>query len=178
MRSNALTKGQRDWAAIADEVLNARFPVAAKRSGGSTPTVARFRERSERFPTGKDAYIWLVEQFLEYRPSVMDEYVALHRGAESTGSRFSRDPLTLFPLGSVRAGDAAYFARLTDGWFADTNLNHRDKFATLMQLAYLCKIDFPGDWTFDVEGATDELKEQQALVLRAKELLSRLLNAK
>jgi|GEM_PF-4784282 len=179
MRANALAKGNRELAAIADEVLLERFPsTTARRTGGSTPTLARFRERSERFQTGKDAYIWLIKEFLAFRSTVLDEYAALHRKAKSTGSRFSKDPNALFPPDSPRAGDSAYFTDLDGGWFADTNLNHRDKFVALMQLAYLCKLDFPNDWTFDVEGATDELKKQQALVLKAKEILRRLLDAK
>ena len=54
LRANALAKGNREFAAIAAEVLNERFPGTAKKSGGATPTTAVFLGRTEHFASGKD----------------------------------------------------------------------------------------------------------------------------
>lgn len=175
MKANALAKGQIQFAHIAEEVLRERFPVRSKKGKGPTPTTAGFRGRSERFPTGKEAYLWLVEQFRFYRPNIFEEYETLHERAKSTGRRFARNPESLFPTDSKRAGDPAYYSELSGGWYADTNLNHEAKFAALMQLGYLAKLEYATDWSFGVEGGTKELADQQDSVIKAQELLKELL---
>jgi len=157
MKKNALTNGKPEFAAIANEVLLQRFPVKGRRSGGATPTTGTFRGRSEEFDSGKDAYLWLVEQCCRYRPDTLDKYVVLHAkaGARSKGRRFATNGNDLFPEGSRRRGDRAFYSKVSNGWFADTNLNHTDKFATLMQLSYVCGLEYEVDWDFRVTGATD-----------------------
>lgn len=178
MKSNAIAKGQTELARIADEVLHERFPVKTKRAGGPTPTTGVFRGRSETFPTGKEAYLWLVEQLRFYRPTIFEEYEALHKRAPSAGRRFARNPEALFPPRSKRAGDPSYYTALSGGWYADTNLNHEGKFATLMQLGYVANLEYATDWDFRVEGGTKELADQQKAVIRAKELLDEFLSSK
>lgn len=178
MKANAIAKGHTELAHIADEILRERFPIRSRKAMGSTPTTATFRGKSEIFPTGKDAYLWLVEQFRSFLPSVFEEYELLHTRARSHGRRFSKNPESLFPAGSKRAGDPSYYSALTGGWYADTNINHKDKFSALMQLGYVAKLEYPDDWSFRVEGGTKELAGQQELVIRGNELLNELLNFK
>ncbi len=92
--------------------------------------------------------------------------------------RFAPNPEALFPPGSNRAGNPAYYTKVVDSWYADTNLNHNDKFSALLQLGYLAKVEYPAEWTFEVQGGTTELREHQRAVVRAEELLNELLNAK
>ena len=178
MKANAIAKGETEFAHIAEEILRERFRIKTKKVTGPTPTRAIFRGRSEKFPTGKDAYLWLVEQFRYYHPSIFEEYGELHQRARSKGRRFARSPDTLFPPGSKRAGNPSHYSELSGGWFADTNINHQDKFSALLQLGHLAKLEYPNDWSFLVEGGTEELAEQQEMVIRANELLTELLNAK
>ncbi len=178
MKRNAIANGQTELAHIAEEVLRERFPLKTKRASGATPTTALFRGRYETFPTGKDAYLWLVEQFKSYCPSVFDQYETLHEHARSGGRRFARSPKSLFPPGSKRADDSSYFSSLSGGWYADTNINHQDKFSALLQLGYLAKLEYPADWAFRVEGSTQELADQQEMVIRANEMLNELLDSK
>lgn len=177
MKMNALAKGKPEFAAIADEVLLQRFPVKGRRSGGATPTTGAFRGRSEEFDSGKDAYLWLVEQFCRYRPDTLDKYVALHTkaGVRSRGCRFATNENDLFPEGSRRRGDPAFYSKVSTGWFADTNLNHTDKFATLMQLSYVCGLEYEVDWDFRVTGATEQLLEHQQVIVSARRSLDELL---
>ena len=178
MKANAIAKGEIEVAHIADTILRERFRIKTKKVSGPTPTRAIFRGRSEKFHTGKDAYLWLVEQFRYYHLSIFEEYEELHQRARSKGRRFARNPDTLFPPGSKRAGDPSHYSELSGGWFADTNINHQDKFSALLQLGHLAKLEYPNDWSFLVEGGTEELAEQQEMVIRANELLTELLNAK
>ena len=177
MKENALAKGNPEFAAIANEVLLRRFPIKSRRSGGATPTTGAFRGRSEEFDSGKDAYLWLVDQFCRYRLDALNRYVALHTkaGVRSKGCRFATNENDLFPEGSRRRGDRAFYSMVSNGWFADTNLNHSDKFATLMQLSYVCGLQYEVDWEFRVRGATEQLLEHQQAIVSARKALDELL---
>ena len=177
MKANAAAKGAVEYARIADEVLRERFPIKAKAGGGATPTVAKFQGRKEDFDSGKEAYLWLVEQFRRCKSDALDGYVALNRRGpvRAKGVRFAREPDELFPAGSSRRGNPAYYAKLGNGWYADTNLSHKDKFAALMQLSYVCGLEYETAWDFRVSGATAELLEHQEAVIHARKLLDELL---
>jgi hypothetical protein len=178
MKKNALANGKPEFAAIANEVLLQRFPAKGRRSGGATPTTATFRGRSEDLDSGKDAYLWLVEQFCAYRSDTLDKYVALHAkaGDRSKGRRFATNENALFPEGSRRRGDPAFYSKVSNGWYADTNLNHDDKFATLMQLSYVCGLEYEVDWDFRVKGATEQLLVHQQSIINARKALDELLS--
>jgi hypothetical protein len=177
MRRHALDKGEIECVALATEVLSARFPATTKRVGGATPTTARFLAETREFGSGKAAYLWLIAKFSAHCSDALDRYVGLHRRASShsNGCRFARNPLDLFPLGSRRRGDPAHYAKLESGWFADTNLNHYDKFAALMQISFGSNLEYTKHWDFRVTGETAKLRDHQKAVLRARVLLDELL---
>ena len=178
MKANALSRGETELAHIAEEILRERFPIRTKVPSGRTPTTAIFRGHKEQFESGKDAYLWLVQEFKIYRPTIFDEYEALHVRAKSAGRRYARSPESLFPAGSPRAGNPSYYAKLGEGWYADINANHQNKFSALVQLGHLANLEFPRDWNFRVEGGTQELADQQkhqAIILKAQEMLDELL---
>jgi hypothetical protein len=179
LKANALSKGKVEFAHIANDVLLARFPVKGRHGGGPTPTTATFRTHSKDFESGKEAYVWLIEQFCRDRQDALERYVGLHRrtGAISKGCRFARNPDDLFPRNSRRTGNPAHYVRLSSGWHADTNLSHRDKFACLVQVSHVCGLEYGTDWDFRVAGATEELLEHQATIALAQRLLKDLLTA-
>ena len=170
MRANALAKGEVELEHIAAEVLAERFPTHAMQRSGPTPTTASLLGRSETFSTGKEAYLWLLERFRQHQPSICEAYEHLRRKDRSAGTRVARSPALLFPAGSPRAGNQANYAALTGGWYADTNLNHQDKFLTLVRFAHLAKLEYPTDWDFRVEGGTTDLRKQQELVIQMREI--------
>ena len=179
MKANMLGKGEIEAAKLLSEVIVERFPVRTKSGGGRTPTVASFRGHAQEFDSGKDAYLWLAAQFQLFRPALFEDFQAFvsRRALPNSGTRFAQTPDELFPRGSNRAGNASYFAKLPGGWFADTNLNHQDKFATLLKLAYVAKLEYPTHWEFRPVGSTSKLREHQEAVVRARELLAELMRA-
>ena len=178
MRTHALEKNLNDFAHEVDIVLCARFPnKPTKKGGGKTPTTAVFRSQTEHFESGKDAYLWLVGQFCRFHKTILDEYDDLHTraGSRSRGKRFARNPLALFREASVRRGNPNFYAAVGDGWYADVNLNHDDKFAALLQLSHLSKLEYGQDFDFKVLGATEQLVKHQRLMIYARKLLDELL---
>lgn len=63
LKTNVLARAGTEAAKLLNDILLERFPVHAKSSSGATPTETKFLTRTEFFDSGKDAYIWLVEQF-------------------------------------------------------------------------------------------------------------------
>lgn len=179
MKVNALAKRNVEAAKLISEVILERFPVHTKVGSGRTPTAALFLGRAQEFDSGKEAYLWLVAQFHSFRPTVFTDFQALSRARSksNSGVRFAQESHHLFPSGSKRAGNASYFAELPGGWFADTNLNHQDKFATLLKLGYVSELEYPTQWEFRPVGGTTALREHQEAVVRAGELLAELLGA-
>ena len=171
MQRNALCKGEGALARLAAEVLAERFPSGATQRKGPTPTTAVLLGKSEDFATGKDAYVWLLEQFTRYRNTICEEYEALQLKDVKSAKRVARRPSQLFPPGSNRADNSANYSALSNGWVADTNLNHQDKFSVLIRFAYLVRLEYPTQWEFRVEGSTTQLRDQQEMVIRGNELL-------
>ncbi|WP_137719536.1 hypothetical protein [Methylobacillus flagellatus] len=176
MKDNALKKGEIEMARLAEEVLKERFPVVSRR-GGATPTAAVFRGDHKNFDSGKEAYLWLIKQHQAFDIKAIENYIALHKksGSKSKRCRFAQNPHDLYPKGSTRIDDTSQFSTLQGGWYVDTNLNHKDKFATLIQLSYVCGLEYPKDWDFVVTGGTEELQQYQKIVIRGNKLLDELL---
>jgi len=75
MRANALSKNKLEHVRVAEEILRERFSEKSQKHGGDrTPTTAVFRGQTAFFESGKEVYIWLVNQFCGYRKSVLSEY--------------------------------------------------------------------------------------------------------
>ncbi len=175
MKKNALAKGNREFAKIADEVLCERFPAKTKR-GGSTPTIATFGSESRSFDTGKDAYVWLIEQFYRHQKDVLDILIAQPR--KNKICHFAKNPDDLFPENSPHRGNSSHYVGLSCGWYAYTNLNHKDKFKELLSLSYVCKLEYGSNWELMVEGATDALLERQKGTKWAQEWLKDFMKSK
>ena len=175
MKFNALAKGRTDLAEVAHRLLDVLFPVHSHKGRGATPSHSTLRGHTEHFPTGKAGYGWLVEQFGLFKPSIFSEYEDFHWKRKSSGCRLARTPQGLFPQGSKRSQDSNNYAAVGGGWYADANLNHRDKFALLLQLGHLASLEYQTDWNFVIEGSTEELADLQRAVVRGKEILKELL---
>ena len=157
MRINALNKGEIELAHIAKIALDERFPGwdrSRKRSGGSVPTLARFREEQEWFPSAKEAYVWLMGRFIWDRPDILGgedwqrEFIAKGRSV----NYFAKDLKSLFHHSPHLADDPNKYTRLGDGWFADLNLSNRQKFQILCRFAAIAGYGFEKDWDWFVEG--------------------------
>ncbi len=161
---------------LVSEILLERFPIVARSKTGATPTSVRCRSQKEHFENGKQAYLWLLEQFRLYDQTVFERFVvARRRVSKSTGSRFAKSITELFPPGSSRAKVASFSAKLGGGWYTDVNLDHEAKFATLLAVSRLAKLGYPNDWDFQPKGSTDELRKHQEAVIRAEAIVAELL---
>lgn len=176
LKVNALAKGNREFASIAEEVLIERFPATSKKGGGATPTTAVFLGRNEDFPSGRDAYLWLIQRFREHHPNLLESQERWHQRAFRSVKRkyFAKSPEALFAPGSKLASQNGNYAELTEGWFANANLNHQQKFDILLRLAGICQLQYPDQWDFQVAGATRDLAEFQKQVKLGQALLKEL----
>ena len=114
---NVVARGNLDAAHMVYEVLPERFPVQSKSGNGATPTETIFRGRKESFATGKDAYLWLIEQFCTFQPLVLQEYIKLQSRSKSQarGKRFAQSVNALFPHGSNRVSTPSNHAEYLAG---------------------------------------------------------------
>jgi hypothetical protein len=176
LKVNALEKGNGEFASIAQEVLIERFPANSKKGGGATATTAIFLTRTEDFPSGKDAYLWLIQRFREHHPNLLESQERWHQRAFHGVKRmyFAKSQEALFPPGSKLPSQSGSYAQLTEGWFANINLNHQQKFDILLRLAGICQLQYPDQWDFQVTGATRNLAEFQKQVKLGQELLEEL----
>jgi hypothetical protein len=173
MLRNARERNNIEAAKVINDELHKRFPARARDGGGKTPTEVTCGGRTEHFDSGKDGYLWLVEQFRQIHPSLLTEFIEFTRvhASSKEGRRFAKDPNDLFPQNSTRRGDRRYFDRLTGGWYADINISHDDKFAILMTLAHICQLHYGTDWDFKPIGSSERLRKHQATVVRGRQLL-------
>lgn len=173
---NALAKGNKEFDAMAAEVLRERFPTAKRKSAGATPTTASIKGRVEQLASGKDAYIWLVERLRNHRPGLLSAYRERQSHSLNPGGRsyFATSVEALFPQGSTLAVTPGTCVELQEGWFANVNLNHAQKFDILLTLAAIAGLRYPDDWDFKVTGATESLSEKQASAVLSETLLREL----
>lgn len=178
LMANALAKGNREFAAIAAAVLSERFPGIAKKSGGATRTTAVCLGRTEHFASGKVAYIWLVQRLRDHHAGLLENQDRWHQRAFRGVTRkyFARSPTELFPPGSALSSQGGSYVQLPDGWYANVNLNHGQKFDILLRLAAVCQLQYVDHWDFQVTGATQDLASAQKQVLLGQQLLEELRN--
>lgn len=175
MFKNALGKELKEHAAVAKAELDRRFPswdrVSARR-GGAKETVGRFLGKQQHFKTSKEAYVWLVERFAQYNPRLFDEpskdtlYVALGKRRNYFGRTLAR----MFRGTPHLAENSSNYVRLSNGWYANVNLNNAQKLDVLMRLAALARLEYGDEWDFDVLDASDALMDRQSAILAAKAL--------
>ena len=115
LKANALSRGRKDFAHIAHDLLAELFPATTRKGGGATPSKVMFRERVQSFASGKEGYVWLVDQFGLHRKKLFTEYEAFHRKRKSSGCRLAQSPEGLFPVGSTRAEVASNYAAVVGG---------------------------------------------------------------
>ena len=160
MLSNALNKGEAEFAHIAKDELDRRFPgweCVRSRRGGSTPTIVGFRGSDHRFETAKEAYFWLIQRFTEAHPETFTtlnwETVFVAKGKRR--NYFGRDLEKMFHGSPHLADDPNNYQKLSNGWYVNLNLNNEEKFDILCKFAAVGKFDFGREWKWEVVGKSD-----------------------
>jgi hypothetical protein len=125
MRENAIRKGEREFARVAEDTLDKRFPgwnQVRSRRGRVTPTDVRFFAERRHFGTAKEAYVWLIERFVQHYPKPfvdLDwETIFLAKGPRAVF--FARSLGKLSGEKEHLADDPNKYQRLTNGWFANS----------------------------------------------------------
>jgi len=116
--------------------------------GKPQPTYARFREEAHDFPSQIEAYLFLMERFVDVRPSFLESEDHMSRVAIAgrAGKFFARTPIELWN-GSPHLAEDGHYAQLSNGWYASTNLSRGQKVTVLSRFAAFAQI--PGtDWEF------------------------------
>lgn len=147
-----------------EEALNRGCPgrntPQRPRRAGSRQTTAMFKGKSEGFDFAKDAYIWLIERFIRTDPTVFTSpdhrliRVAVGRGRYF----FARRAKALFPRSPHLADTQSNFHLLTNGWFANANLDNNQKFTILIRFGDTIGLMQGRDWGFQPDDPTEKLQ--------------------
>ena len=104
----------------------------------STPTTATFRETAMEFFSEQEAYVWMIEKFLNCEPKLFKN-TALNLKYLCHGARgaiyFSRSKLEL---------RKPYL--ISNGWYVELNLRNTQKIRNLGKLANAARLKYKIDW--------------------------------
>lgn len=176
---NCLDKQQLEFAYIAKQALNKRFPgwdKPAERKAGAVPTIARFRNETIEFPSQREAYGWLIERFIHVQPSVLQgphwetDFVAKGKGRRY----FAQSPHDLFSRKSKELIDnPGNFLHLSNGWYANMDLSSEQKLAVLTRFASIAKFG-EDEWTWTPIEKSQSLKNNEDKQARSEGLLKKM----
>lgn len=155
MMRNAIRKNEPEFARVAKEALDIRFPgwdSIRHRDSRATPTLVRFNSSEQEFSTAKEAYCWLIERFVETYPGPFNEinWETYFFGAGRTRMYFARDLKRMFRETTHLASDRNNFRRLSNGWYANLNLNNEQKWRILCKFAAVAKFSWEREWYWKV----------------------------
>lgn len=157
MRENALRANVIEHVRAAEHALDLRFPswrTIRSRRGGSKPTDVEFLGKKEHFDSEKEAYVWLIERFLQHYPKPFVELnwetVFVAKGPRALF--FAKSLRRLFGKKQHLAEDQNKYHRLTNGWYAKLVLSEPQKLGLLMKFATVAKLSFGADWDWDSRG--------------------------
>jgi hypothetical protein len=160
MLKNAIAKNAREFGAIVKVALDSRFPGWDKaKKGGATPTCVSFRGAAKSFPTAKEAYVWLIEQFVKTKPELFTnvnwETEFFAKGKQR--NYFGRAPERMFRHSPHLAEDRNNYERLVNGWYVNLNLSNAQKVDILFKFAAVAKLRHGDEWYWKVPGQEQPL---------------------
>lgn len=154
MRANALNQSAVEHVHLVEQVLEHSFPgwrTVRTRRGGSNPTEAMFMGNTRRFETQKEAYIWLMERFIQHYPTPFTQIdwqtVFVAKGARTL--YFARSLKNLFLTSPEHAADPCKYRRLTNGWYAKLVLSEHQKIELLEKFAAIAGLRMGRDWDWN-----------------------------
>jgi hypothetical protein len=171
MERRAQKNGDAELIRIVRAALDGRFPgrkTVRTKASGARPATARFHDIERRFPTSKEAYVWLLENFVRHSPTAL---AAPQVSRGRTRNYFDRDPKKLFPASPHLAENQSMHANVGNGWYANLNLSNPEKRDLLISIARAARIS---DWAFVVEHPSTGLSAKLELEARAERALDEL----
>lgn len=155
MLNNARRIGNAEYIDLAKKALDERFPswnMPTTRRGGARPTIVKFRDESREFPSGKDAYRYLIEKFISVYPDVFNniDWQTYYVGMGKKRLYFGQTLEKIFFGSPHLADEKNNYIKLSNGWYANVNLSNDQKFEILCKYAELAKLTFEDDWSWRV----------------------------
>lgn len=154
MRTNALSQSAVEHVHLVERALEHRFPgwrTVRTRRGGSNPTEAMFMGKTRRFETQKEAYVWLMERFIQYYPKPFEQIdrqtVFVAAGARTL--YFARSLKNLFGTSLADSAEPCKYHRLTNGWYAKVVLSEHQKIELLEKFAAVAGLRIGRDWDWN-----------------------------
>lgn len=158
----ALKVNERDLAFDIQEIIDERFgfkPAASDKHGSAS---ASFHAKEKSFDHAKDAYLWLIERFIEIKPDILVErswettgVIAVGRARGRAGkplrNYFAKSPEKLFPETPRLAEKRSNYAKLQNGWYANINLGNHEKLDILIRFGDVLHLAHETDWRFIVQ---------------------------
>lgn len=120
--------------------------------GADHPTARQtrcvFKGEEVFFDSEKEGYEWLLERMIEKKPGVFE--VPLFGRVVHTSRRtyFARTPEALYPGTPKLASDKNNYIQLSNGWFADVNMDSSRKLMKIASVAAMA--DVSSDWMWEV----------------------------
>ncbi len=175
MRENAIAKNALAHINLSERVLDARFPdwrSKTSRRGGSKPTTALFLKETRHFPTEKEAYVWLMERFVQHYPKPF-ETIDWETRFVAVGTRtiyFAKSLKNLVKTSPALASDPTKYHRLANGWYAKLVLSEKQKVDLLYKFGTVAGLLMGRHWDWNGRAAASPQ-------MTAEELLQQLESA-
>jgi len=158
MRANVLVKNDVAFVHAAEAALDKRFPTwrsVIARRGGSKPTDVEFLGHKEHCDSEKDAYIWLIERFVQHYPKPFQEldWETLFVAKGPRALYFAKSVRRLFGVDrDDLASDQNKWHRLDNGWYAKLLLSEAQKLTLLHKFGSVAHLRFGVDWDWNGQG--------------------------
>jgi len=158
MRQNAIAKNAIQHVHLAERALDARFPdwrAPSTRKGGSKPTEAMFQGEVRHCSSEKEAYVWLMERFIQHYPKPF-ETIDWETKFVAVGARtlyFAKSLKALFKTSPDLASDPNKYCRLSNGWYAKLVLSEKQKVELLMKFGTVSGLLMGRHWDWNQRAA-------------------------
>jgi hypothetical protein len=123
------------------------------------PATARFRDHTERFPSTRGAFVWLVREFVSAYPSKFENLRRIPGTAGRSRRYLASTPKDLFDPKSNLA-DYSNFVQVKQGIYLNVLLSNAQKLRILAQLAQYLQLRSPEDWMLEIESAAQRGQQE------------------
>lgn len=170
MRENALSKNAIEHIHAAEMALTQRYPnwrnVKSRRAGAKAIDV-EFLGQKQHCDSEKDAYIWLIERFIQHypKPFVVLDWETVFVAAGPRSLYFAKSLNRLFGESYERLAQKQHnWRRLSNGWYAKLVLNEKQKLGLLNKFSAVAQLRFGVDWDWNCEGRENPQKSPMELL--------------
>ncbi len=119
--------------------------------GADHPTARQtrcvFQGEEVFFDSEKEGYVWFLERMIEKKSDVFDGQLFGAIVHTRRRTYFARTPEALYSGTPKLASDMNNYIQLSNGWFADVNMDRNGKLKKIAQVAVCAEVS---DWMWEV----------------------------